>query len=265
MKKRSINTRARPVWADSSSSLTGLESRNDALPDAIRAVFDLIDMTDPAWPGVAAALREFKDAGIEITPESAPIAVRLGRARFAAKSQQAPPVVLAAGADSIVYYVRRGTLIKIGTTENPRDRFRDLMPDAILAFEPGSYAEEKARHRQFAHLQVGPGWEHFRTDPVLLDHIAQMVSLYGPPDPAWPSVARGALEHWRLPLASSTTLMTAREAEEQLGIKRVTIRSWKRHGRLSPGGVGDNHTDLFYREHLIRLRDSTRERQADCF
>ena len=239
---------------------------NTGVRRSVAAMLDLFDTTDPAWPGIAAVLQEFTGAGIEITPETAIMAVKLGKSRWGRKGQ--PTVqgtLLAAAPGAIVYYIRRGRLIKIGTTRDPVQRFADLMPDEILAIEPGGAGLEHARHHQFAHLHSGLGKEHFRDEPDLLGHIRSVRALYGDPDPSWPTTATAPREHWRLPLATSIDLLTAHQAEAQLGIKRATIRSWKRKGRLTPGGVGEHRDDLFYREHLIRLRDSTRERLADGF
>lgn len=230
---------------------------------SVQRIISLVDTTDPAWPGIAAVLREFDGAGIELDETTVAMAIKIGKARWGKGEADVQPALVTAS-DSIVYYVRRGALIKIGTTRHPQDRFTDLMPSEILAIEPGGYDTEAARHRQFAHLHTGYGKEHFRDAPELLGHIREVRAAYGEPDPSWVTIGAGK-EHWRLPLATSIDLLTAREAEAQLGIKRSTTRSWKAKGRLSPAGTGDNHTDLFYREHLIRLRDSTRARQADCF
>ena|ERR1700722_17507603 len=92
-----------------------------------------------------------------------------------------------AGADSIVYYIRRGQVIKIGTTVDPAGRFTSLMPDEILAFEPGTAEVEKLRHRQFQHLRCQG--EHFSAEPELMEHVRELRQTHGDPDPSWPTVA----------------------------------------------------------------------------
>ena len=228
------------------------------LRPGVQRIVDLVDMTDPAWPRIAAVLSEFHAASIELDAGSVEMAVKLGRGRWGKREPDVQPTLFSA-ASSIVYYVRRGALIKIGTTVQPRKRFSSLMPDAILAIEPGGRGVERARHCQFMHLRAGTGREYFRDTAELLDHARQVRSAYGEPDPSWPTT-RANREDWRMPLATSTDTMTAAEAEAELGILQVTIRVWKTRGRIELAGKGPNGASLFYREHLIRLRDSTRRR-----
>lgn len=169
-----------------------LAARDNAGPRrSIQRILSLVDTTDPAWPHTAAALREFTEAGIGLDESTIPLAVKLGKLR-SEKSGDAdlqlssPPETLAASG-SIVYYLRRGSLIKIGTTADPHSRFRDLLPDEILAYEPGGRPEETARHRQFWHLHERG--EYFSDAPDLRGHIARTRSAYGEPDPSWPTVA----------------------------------------------------------------------------
>lgn len=74
---------------------------------------------------------------------------------------------------SVVYYVRElDGSIKIGVTQHLDSRLQQLrlLPDALLATEPGGMDVERARHRQFAHLRVGRH-ERFRPERDLMDHI----------------------------------------------------------------------------------------------
>ena len=141
-----------------------------------QALLRLVDMTDPSWPHTAAILREMKDAGVEIGEAALTIASKMGARRFA-MAAAAPrrgrrpahhQATLTGTSDSIVYYIRRGDSIKIGWTADPVQRFKDLMPDQILAFEPGDVEQETLRHRQFDHLRQHG--EHFRRAPELTDH-----------------------------------------------------------------------------------------------
>jgi hypothetical protein len=82
----------------------------------------------------------------------------------------------------IVYYVRVGDRVKIGTTiKTVRQRFQgQLPPDAqVLAIEPGSYELERKRHRQFWRLQDANEW--FHGGPELWEHIAQLREEHGVP------------------------------------------------------------------------------------
>jgi hypothetical protein len=82
-----------------------------------------------------------------------------------------PPVEPPAPRPAVVYYVRVGALVKIGTTEQDLGvRLQMLPPDRqILATEPGSLILERRRHEQFAHLREGGEW--FRMAPELLAHV----------------------------------------------------------------------------------------------
>jgi hypothetical protein len=88
----------------------------------------------------------------------------------------------------VVYYVRFGERIKIGTTANPRQRLGALPVDELLAFERGDRLVEHRRHEQFAHLRRGTS-EWFRLGDDLTDHIREL-SL-GVDDP-W-----ALLDRWR--------------------------------------------------------------------
>lgn len=102
----------------------------------------------------------------------------------------------------VVYYWRRGDLVKIGTTRSFSRRYHQLLPGELLAVEPGSYLLERARHAQFAALRAAdaPGREWFQASPQLMKHVEGMASLYPvdefvvlpkprvpPPQREWPS------------------------------------------------------------------------------
>jgi hypothetical protein len=74
---------------------------------------------------------------------------------------------------SVIYYVRIGYHIKIGTTVDLTTRMNSLMPDHFLATEPGDRDLERRRHDQFRHL-LAKGREYFNPGPDLLAHIASL-------------------------------------------------------------------------------------------
>jgi hypothetical protein len=86
----------------------------------------------------------------------------------------------------VVYYLRFGDRIKIGTSSNPRQRLGSLRYDELLAFERGNRALEQRRHAQFADLRLART-EWFSTHPVLTEHIDVLRS--GVDDP-WTQYAR---------------------------------------------------------------------------
>lgn len=176
---------------------------------------------------------------------------------------------LASACASIVYYIRRAGLIKIGTTVSPAKRFSALLPDEILAVEPGGYPEERARHRQFRHLQ-GTG-EHFAPAPELLEHIRIIRETYGDPDPAWPTTATygTAQRHANrtrpavaLPAPESGIMLTSAQAEQHLGINDNTLRGWVRRRKIFAAGRDEAGRLLYCAEHLIFLHDQAAGRVA---
>ena len=78
---------------------------------------------------------------------------------------------------SVVYYIRFGDRIKIGTTVNIRSRLDDLPHDRLLATEPGGHDLESQRHAQFAEHCITGEW--FRPAPELLAHVASLPLLPG--------------------------------------------------------------------------------------
>lgn len=75
----------------------------------------------------------------------------------------------------VVYYIRFGDRVKIGTTFDLQARLSVIPHDEVLGTEPGSYALEKRRHRQFAADRVVGEW--FRLSPGLIAHIEGLNAL----------------------------------------------------------------------------------------
>lgn len=86
----------------------------------------------------------------------------------------------------VVYYLRLGERVKIGTTFSPRQRFAALPHDEVLAFEPGDRAVEQARHREFAADRLGTS-EWFALSAGIRSHIR---AVRGDADDAWQQWAR---------------------------------------------------------------------------
>lgn len=79
---------------------------------------------------------------------------------------------------AVVYYVRLGDHVKIGTTKNLQRRLESLYvshdPDALLGWEPGGEEVETMRHAQFGSERVWANRELFNPSPRLLAHIATL-------------------------------------------------------------------------------------------
>lgn len=73
---------------------------------------------------------------------------------------------------AVVYYVRIGNRVKIGTSTNLRDRLQAINPEELLALELGGHNVESRRHRQFASLRTHGEW--FRYEGPLAEHIERL-------------------------------------------------------------------------------------------
>lgn len=155
---------------------------------------------DPALTPFLLISRRWIAAGIEMTEEMVEAAVKLARAHVEAgreesrlteaKRRQEAERLAATKPESygsteqpVVYYVLRGKYVKIGTTVNLRERMRDLMPDAVLAVEPGGRALERRMHEHFARIRYSRDREYFLLTEELQEHIDAVIAKHGPPPP----------------------------------------------------------------------------------
>jgi hypothetical protein len=87
---------------------------------------------------------------------------------------------------SVVYFMYREDMVKIGVTKNVTKRVNEVSrgsampkgmtvgPVQLLGTIPGAYDEEKALHRRFWRERVGGEW--FRYTPQIASHIEQLIS-----------------------------------------------------------------------------------------
>lgn len=242
-----------------------LRDKDAGLRPSHQKLLQLIDMTDPVWPTTAAILREMAESGVKIDEVTHGIAAKVAAHRMKtadSKRQAARRMTFVsvplASMGSIVYYIRRGDLIKIGFTEDPAQRFSALLPDEILAFEPGGRNEETFRHRQFDHLR-GRG-ENFRQAPELLEHIRSVREMYGNPDPAWPTVANHrkslkAAVQVPGPDDDGGETFTVPELSERLQVKIGTMRAWIQYGKLPLAGHNEYSLRVYSLAQATALRD----------
>jgi hypothetical protein len=73
----------------------------------------------------------------------------------------------------VVYYLRQGERVKIGTTSNPRQRFAAIWHEELLAFELGDRTLEHQRHEQFAADRFERS-EWFRMSRPLRRHLKSL-------------------------------------------------------------------------------------------
>jgi hypothetical protein len=90
----------------------------------------------------------------------------------------------------VVYYIRFGERMKIGTTSNLRQRMSRLWHEELVALERGGRARERARHAQFASRRLGTS-EWFELGPELSAHVETLRA--GVADP-WDLYARWVSE-----------------------------------------------------------------------
>ncbi len=69
----------------------------------------------------------------------------------------------------VVYYMRIGDRVKIGTSASLAQRLETINPEELMATERGDRRVESRRHRQFADLRVHGEW--FRLEGALIQHI----------------------------------------------------------------------------------------------
>ncbi|MFI8300003.1 hypothetical protein ACIGCZ_29165 [Streptomyces nigra] len=137
----------------------------------------MVDTTDPAFNAIVTVLSDMHIAGVGLTKDTVAIAIKLGRAQHAKEAPPAVPQEATYGLrHEVVYYMRFGHCIKIGTTGTLAVRARELKPDEILAAEPGSYDLERERHRQFGrYFSEG---EMYFPGPLLMAHIRKVQARY---------------------------------------------------------------------------------------
>lgn len=83
-------------------------------------------------------------------------------------------------AQGVVYYLRFGNRLKIGFTSEIRARVAGLPCDEVMAAEPGTYATESERLRQFGeYLAWGREW--FEMSAPLMEHVSAVREQYGDP------------------------------------------------------------------------------------
>lgn len=144
-------------------------------PESWTATFFGVEDDDPALPHIVRALGQLtlrfgfdpKD------PEVRARATAVGRREWQ-RDQQAIAEHWSGRPERVhvVYYVRIGQLVKIGTTGQLDVRLRAYPPDAaVLAVEPGTRELEQQRHRQFRDSGATKLGEYFYPSTALIEHI----------------------------------------------------------------------------------------------
>lgn len=103
------------------------------------------------------------------TVEQAQARIAEEDARFDVAKQLAMP---ARNHESVVYYMRMDRLVKIGITTNITARVSTIMPQGVLAVEPGGRDRERHRHRQFSQFHSHLEWYWLK--PPIWEHIVSI-------------------------------------------------------------------------------------------
>jgi T5orf172 domain len=90
-------------------------------------------------------------------------------------------------AGEVVYFVRAGNAVKIGSTTNLAARLRALATASAVSLEllaavPGGREVEARLHRHWRHLHVQGEW--FRADEALVRYAREQAAGPAPPTPA---------------------------------------------------------------------------------
>ena len=89
--------------------------------------------------------------------------------------------------EPVVYYMRMGNLVKIGTSTNIRSRFETIGPQGVVAVELGDRVVERQRHNQFVASHSHREWFFLAED--IGRHIAELRAT-------WQSSTGKSTEAW---------------------------------------------------------------------
>lgn len=162
----------------------------------------LLDREDPAFPEVVLALADIAfelGSPDAVDDDMVKAAIRIGRARHNRhqRGEVLPPKtgimpgLRETDPRAVVYYIRRGAMVKIGTTIDLRSRMAALLPEEVLAIEPGDQKLEGQRHQAFRSLRVPGQREWFYAGRELQDHIKEVRAQHGPPPGGLPTLQPG--------------------------------------------------------------------------
>jgi hypothetical protein len=255
---RTVKSSKPPLFPARFDGPTPDESRADPLERLTAEI-----STSAAFTSIVAYLEHAKALGFNPRdPDIVARAVRAGNTLHAAELARRTHAQSFASLRSwsgqgnhsaVVYYMRRGDLIKIGTTTRLKQRVVEIDPDGIVALELGGISVEQNRHRQFAATRSHKEW--FTIDSALADHIVDLradfvsdmmrtlddwIAQYAPIPPTGrrrPGAWTPALD---LPIrtigcdARLGDLVDFKHAAAATGSTESAVRGWRSRGRLEP-------------------------------
>jgi hypothetical protein len=90
----------------------------------------------------------------------------------------------------VVYYLTFRDAVKIGFSENFATRIEAHPHETVLAAEPGDYALERERHKQFSSHLIAGQKEWFKASDEVLEHAMSLRDQYGDPYELADNIAR---------------------------------------------------------------------------
>lgn len=186
------------MYEDNRVHIWGADTQAQPLTERLAAVGCLIDPNDPALTEILIELGRISGELRNLSnPDSdtVRIAIRVGRARHERLRTQTPQPRRSGArenANGWIYYIRRGALVKIGTTIDLYKRMAALLPEEVLAVEPGSHAKEAELHKEFRALRVVGQREWFYAGRKLQAHIEDVLDRNGPPPADLPTLPSAA-------------------------------------------------------------------------
>lgn len=160
------------------------ESRPGARHDpAVRLLMEHVDAGHITVGEVTQEITKLRRFGIAITPELMQRAIDLAiktREGLPPQKPTQPRVQTVHGGrwdgirtiGDVVYYMRIGNRVKIGTTSNLGLRLKAINPEELMATEPGNTRTERSRHVQFKSLRTAGEW--FKLESPLTEHIGKL-------------------------------------------------------------------------------------------
>jgi hypothetical protein len=138
--------------------------------------YDRIE-SHPARESIIVVMAKLRSMRMDIThpviQDQAIVAGEHAHARLGQKARPTVPWVEQIDARAeLVYYMRLGELVKIGTSRNLKARREALNPQGIIALEFGGRELERERHSQFARSHVHGEW--FNLDEQVGAHVTEV-------------------------------------------------------------------------------------------
>lgn len=155
---------------------------------AIELMLRHVEAGEVTLGAVHSLWRPLREAGIVVTVEIMAGIIERAKQRFRPRPPVPPKVprkrviggywhgIEYVGGE-VVYYMRVGNRVKIGTTCQLGNRLRQINPEELLATEPGGLSRERQRHREFKALRTHGEW--FELGSPLTEHIAELREKLG--------------------------------------------------------------------------------------